>query len=151
MSAVTAWYRPEAWEAYREALTGRYAAEFWGLEVLVGLVVPLILAAYAYRRISLLAGVVASMALLIAGFASKYNLIIYGQVARLEHLGLETLIGAAYAATGYHPTAPEALLFLGAVVAWPALLLLGTLVPPLARGEKPSRLYIFGEESLNPV
>ncbi len=142
-SAVTAWYHGEAWQLYRELALGRHAPAYWGLEVAAGLLAPIALAAAAHARASAAAVAAASALALVGAFAAKCDLIIVGQLARLEVDGLRTLVGAGYALAHYAPTASEALLLAGSALLWPALVLAGALVLPLAPGERPRRLLIF--------
>jgi Ni/Fe-hydrogenase subunit HybB-like protein len=142
-TTATAWYYGEAWSFYSELAAGKHAPLFWGFEVLLGIVVPLAAAIAAVKRGSLLAALVAAVALLIAGFAAKYDLIVLGQLARLEHSGYATLLGAGYMVAHYAPTTSEVVLLLAGFLAWPTLLLAGVKLLPLAPGEKPKHLLIF--------
>ena len=141
--AITAWYHGETWQLYGELLFGADAPMFWCAEVAVGLAIPLILAVIAYQRGSPTAILAASVLALIGCFASKYDLIVAGQLARLEVEGVKTLIGAGYLLAHYTPSAFEVALLAGALVLWPTLIMLGNLVLPLAPEERPRRLLIF--------
>ncbi len=142
-NAITAWYNSSAWSFYEELIRGEYALEYWGVEVIAGLLTPLALTIIAVKRRSLAPLVAASVLLLIAGFASKYSLIVLGQLARLGAEGSKSLLGLAYMTSHYTPTTSELLILAGGILAWPTILLLGTLLLPLDPGEKPRRLWIL--------
>jgi Ni/Fe-hydrogenase subunit HybB-like protein len=132
---ITAWYGP-AWISWSEIVKGAYALEFWFVEILLGVIAVLALSAYAVTKRSYTAMLIASILLLITGFASKYSLIVYHQVIALSHVGVQMRLS-------YTPGFDEILIMVGAIIAYIALLLLGTLLLPLEQGEKPRRLWIF--------
>ena len=144
---VAAWYHKPTWNYYKELLWGAHAPIFWGIEVVIGLIVPVIASIVALEKRSITAAIVASIALLIAGFTSKYDLLILGQLARLHSEGFMTLIGSgflvAHNVLHYHPATSEVLILAGAFIEWPMLLLAGILALPLGADEKPKHLYIF--------
>jgi Ni/Fe-hydrogenase subunit HybB-like protein len=132
---ITAWYGP-AWISWSEIVKGAYALEFWLVEILLGVIAVLALSAYAVTKRSYTAMLIASILLFIAGFASKYSLIVYHQVIALSPVGAQMRLS-------YTPGFDEILIMVGAIIAYIALLLLGTLLLPLEQGEKPRRLWIF--------
>ncbi len=132
---ITAWYSM-AWISWVEVIKGAFALEFWVIEILLGVIISLALAAYAILKRSFIAMILASIAILIAGFASKYSLIVYHQMITLSPAGLPVILS-------YTPGLDETLMMIGAVIAYIAILLLGTLLLPLEHGEKPRRFWIF--------
>jgi Ni/Fe-hydrogenase subunit HybB-like protein len=132
---ITAWYGP-AWISWSKIVKGAYALEFWLVEILLGVIAVLALSAYAVTKRSYAAMLIASILLFIAGFASKYSLIVYHQVIALSPVGAQMRLS-------YTPGFDEILIMVGAIIAYIALLLLGTLLLPLEQGEKPRRLWIF--------
>jgi len=132
---ITAWYGP-AWISWSEIVKGAYALEFWLVEILLGVIAVLALSAYAVTKRSYTAMLIASILLFIAGFASKYSLIVYHQVIALSPVGAQMRLS-------YTPGFDEILIMVGSIIAYIALLLLGTLLLPLEQGEKPRRLWIF--------
>jgi len=136
-NVITAWYNPQAWTTYSEIVRGAYALEFWLMEVALGIIAVMVLAYYAATRRSIVALLVASVIALVAGFTSKYTLIIVHQLKVPEVL--DGLVRIA----SYHVSGAEALMLLGAVIVWPSLYLLGQQLLPLLPGEQPRRLFIF--------
>jgi Ni/Fe-hydrogenase subunit HybB-like protein len=132
---ITAWYGP-AWISWSEIVKGAYALEFWLVEILLGVIAVLALSAYAVTKRSYTAMLIASILLFITGFASKYSLIVYHQLVTLSPVGTPMRLS-------YTPGFDEILMIVGAIIAYIALLLLGTLLLPLEQGEKPRRLWIF--------
>jgi Ni/Fe-hydrogenase subunit HybB-like protein len=132
---ITSWYSM-AWISWSEIVRGAFALEFWVVEVLVGVVVVLALAIYAIARRSFTAMILASIAVFLAGFASKYSLIVYHQLITLSSSSFPMR-------SNYTPGSDEILMLVGAVIVYIALLLVGTLILPLEYGEKPRRLWIF--------
>jgi Ni/Fe-hydrogenase subunit HybB-like protein len=132
---ITAWYGP-AWISWSEIVKGAYALEFWLVEILLGVIAVLALSAYAVTKRSYTAMLVASILLFITGFASKYSLIVHHQLIALSPAGTPMRLS-------YTPGFDEILMMVGAIIAYIALLLLGTLLLPLEQGEKPRRLWIF--------
>jgi len=134
---ITAWYNPQAWITYSEIVRGAYALEFWLMEVALGIIAVAVLAYYAATRRNIAALLVASVIALVAGFTSKYTLIIAHQLKVPE--ALDGLVRVA----SYHVSGAEALILLGAVIVWPSLYLLGQQLLPLLPGEQPRKLLIF--------
>jgi len=132
---ITAWYSM-AWISWREIIRGAFALEFWIVEILLGVIASLALAAYAIMKRNFIAMSLASILIFVTGFASKYSLIVYHQVVALSPVGLPMMVS-------YTPGLDEILMMIGAFIAYIALLLIGTLILPLEPGEKPKRLWIF--------
>ena len=111
--------------------SGGYAVLFWGFEVLLGGIVPIVLLVHpATRRSS--RGLLAAAALVIAGvYFSKYDLVVAGQGAGalplLEHIP-------------YRPEFGELLLLFGGTAIALMLYTLGELLLPLDPDEEPAWL-----------
>ena len=136
---ISAWYSREAvWPVYQTLLFGSEAATFWGIEVVLGLFIPLALAAYGYVKKSTWAAMTAAVFLIAGGFMSKYTLIILPQELR-PYVWL-TLQISHYP---YFPPTGTLLMFIGAWILWPSLYALGALILPLEEGEKARHLWIF--------
>ncbi|MGC9117177.1 MAG: NrfD/PsrC family molybdoenzyme membrane anchor subunit [Conexivisphaera sp.] len=136
---IAGWYnKATVWPIYQDLLFGADAATFWILEFLVGLIIPLALAIAGYRTRRVSLGVVAAALMLIGGFASKYSLIILPQEYRpYQFLTLQL------ANVTYSPPYGLVLMFVGAVLLWPAVYALGTIILPLEEGRRPRHIWFF--------
>lgn len=136
---ISGWYSRETiWPVYYTMLYGSEAPIFWGVEVLIGLIIPIFLSTYGVMKKNLAASVLSAAFLLIGGFASKYTLIILPQQLR-PYVWL-TLQISNYS---YTPPLGLIILFISAVILWPAVFALGAVVLPLNEGEKARHLWIF--------
>ncbi len=136
---VSAWYsRETVWPVYQTLLFGSEAPIFWGIEIVIGLFIPVALAVYGYMKKSSWAAITAAVLLIIGGFMSKYSLIILPQELR-PYVWL-TLQISHYS---YFPPTGLIMMFIGAWILWPSLYALGALIFPLEEGEKPKHLWIF--------
>lgn len=136
---ITAWYsRETVWPVYQTLLFGSDALIFWGVEMLLGIFVPVALAVYGYMKRSSWAAITAAVLLIIGGFMSKYSLIILPQDLR-PYVWLTLQISNFT----YFPSTGLLLMFIGATILWPSLYALGALIFPLEEGEKAKHLWIF--------
>jgi len=132
---VTAWYSP-AWISWGEIVRGAFATGFWVVEVLLGVVIAIALAAYALLRRNSIALMLTSVILFVVSLYRVYSLIVHHQSITLSPAGLPMILY-------YTPDTAEILMILGGFLVFLALLLLGTLLLPLGYEEKPRRLWIF--------
>jgi Polysulphide reductase len=132
---LTARYTP-AWVSWSEVVRGVFSMGFWVVEVLLGVVVVLVIVAYAMLRRNPVALMLASIILFVVGFYRVYSLIVHHQSIALSPVG-DILV------LHYTPSTAEILMILGGFMVFIALLLLGTLLLPLEHEEKPRRLWIF--------
>jgi Ni/Fe-hydrogenase subunit HybB-like protein len=129
---INAWYNPASWEAYRLITS---SPNFYIFEIGLLLLVPFLLATFAYYKKNLAMALLAAVLVVVAGFVDKYNLIIEPQVAYIYSLG----VGSIH----YAPAPPDIKIAIGSVLVYAALLVLGVLLLPLKPGERPKTLYIF--------
>ncbi len=132
---VTAWYSP-TWISWDEIVRGAFATGFWVVEVLLGVVIAIALAAYALLRRNPIALMLTSVILFVVGLYRVYSFIVHHQSITLSPAGLPMILY-------YTPDTAEILMILGGFLVFLALLPLGTLLLPLEQGEKPRRLWIF--------
>ena len=143
---MAAFYSPPMALASQEVLWGRFAGEFWGIEVFLGLVLPLIILPIALKRRSVGLAALAAFLLIVGQFFGKVSLTASGQIGRI--LFDASLTQKAYYAehliadfkSEFFGEAP-ALAF--AVGLWLVLFALGVKLLALEEGEKPKRLLIF--------
>lgn len=72
---------PAKADAYRALFSGPYALHFWGLEIVVGLLIPLFLLFYKQTRRKIFTAAVLS---LVGLFFMRYNLVIGGLIVPLD-------------------------------------------------------------------
>lgn len=108
-------------------LAGPFSPAFWGLEVVLGTVVPLILLFYRRTRQSTAWLLIAAALIVVGLFAAKYDLIIGGQS-----------IGGLFSRVfiPYLPSAAEIFVLVGGVAVLLLLYTLGELLLPLESEEK---------------
>ncbi|MGC9178316.1 MAG: NrfD/PsrC family molybdoenzyme membrane anchor subunit [Conexivisphaera sp.] len=136
---IAGWYnKAVVWPIYQDQLFGADAPTFWILELLIGLLLPLALAIASYRTRRVSYSVAAALFMLIGGFASKYSLIILPQEFRpYQFLTLQL------ANVTYSPPLGLVIMFTAAVLLWPAVYALGTVILPLEEGRKPKHIWFF--------
>ncbi|MFP3251707.1 MAG: NrfD/PsrC family molybdoenzyme membrane anchor subunit [Thermoproteus sp.] len=135
--AISAWYNPASWEAYSLILS---SPNFYIFEIGLLLLVPFLLATFAYYKRSLAMALLAAALVVVAGFVDKYDLIIEPQTAHISYsLGGWAGVGSIH----YAPAPSQMEIAIGSVLAYAALLALGVLLLPLKPGERPRTLYIF--------
>ncbi len=151
---MTAYYYPPAWEQIKQLLHGEFSKEFYIAEVLFMLIIAYLLSIAGYKLANILptaalaTTLTTSIILIVGGYISKIDFILSGEIARLKYTS-ESMLGPMnpyYIRFGWyhlHISAPEASVVIFAVSIWLFLLLLGELVLPLERGEKPKHLWIF--------
>jgi Ni/Fe-hydrogenase subunit HybB-like protein len=133
---INAWYNPASWEAYRLITS---SPNFYIFEIGLLLLVPFLLATFAYYKKNLAMALLAAVLVVVAGFVDKYDLIIEPQVAYIYSLVGWAGVGSIH----YAPAPSDIKIAIGSVLAYVALLVLGVLLLPLKPGERPRRLYIF--------
>lgn len=119
-------------------IAGPYSATFWGLEIIIGGVIPLIILLYNKTRNSAKWLLGASALITIGVFFSKYDLIIGGQS-----------IGPTFT-EGFIPYAPsvyEILTVIGGMAVCLLFYTIGELLLPLESNEKPSWFIFTKRES----
>lgn len=96
---------PDELAALSAMMSGRYAFNFWVIEILIGLVVPfIILLSSRGRNVNM--GLLASAMMVFAIFFMRYDLVVIGQVVPAYHeLGVKEYAGLA----NYTPTFHEIL------------------------------------------
>ncbi len=119
-------FSPVASSYVKLLLAGPYSLLFWGLEILVGGIVPLIILLYRKTRGSTRWLLSASALVVIGVYFSKYDLLIAGQS-----------IGPTWSFIPYFPEVGEILLVAGGVAVCLLLYTLGELLLPLEPEEKP--------------
>jgi Ni/Fe-hydrogenase subunit HybB-like protein len=129
---INAWYNPASWEAYRLITS---SPNFYIFEIGLLLLVPFLLATFAYYKKNLAMALLAAVLVVVSGFVDKYDLIIEPQVAYIYSLG----VGSIH----YAPAPSDIKIAIGSVLVYVALLVLGVLLLPLKPGERPRTLYIF--------
>ena len=72
---------PAKADAYRALFSGPYAFHFWGLEIGIGLIVPLVLLFYKQTRLKIFSAALLS---LVGLFFMRYNLVIGGLIVPLD-------------------------------------------------------------------
>ncbi len=145
---IAAYYYPPAWEMYKMLLFGEFKKEFWIAEVGVGIFLAFIIAIYAYLKNSLVWTYINSILLILAGYISKFDFVISGQIARLSfhYGGLTNNLNPYYVRFWpfhYEIGTPEKMMVVLAVSIWLFLLTLGEVLLPLEKGEKPRRWWVF--------
>ena len=115
-------------------IAGPYSVTFWGLEIVLGGIVPILLLLNSKTKNSFRWLIWSSAFILIGVFFSKYDLIIAGQ-----SIG-PTFYGQFIP---YFPSAWEFLIIFGGLAAGLLVFTLGELVLPLDPREEPSRLFLF--------
>ncbi len=104
------------------------------------MLVPFLLATFAYYKRSLGMALLAAALVVVAGFVDKYDLIIEPQTAHISYsFGGWAGVGSIH----YAPAPSQMEIAIGSVLAYAALLVLGVLLLPLKPGERPRTLYIF--------
>lgn len=126
---------PETSSYVKLLLAGPYSFLFWGLEIVIGGVIPLIILLYHKTRESTRWLLGASALVIIGVFFSKYDLVIGGQS-----------IGPVFAEgfIPYSPSAAEILLVVGGIAVCLLFYTLGELLLPLGPKEKPA-WFIFAK------
>jgi len=145
---IVAYYYPPAWEGYKQVLFGEFKYEFWIVEIGFGIVVAFFLAIYAYLKRSFKLTFLNSIILILAGYVSKFDFIISGEIGRLSfsYGGLTNNLNPYYVRFWpyeLHIGLEEKMMLVLAVSIWLILLTLGELLLPLEKGEKPRRLWVL--------
>ena len=93
---------PAKYEAIMATLTGPYAFNFWGLELAIGMVIPLVIF-LATRCRSVNASFVASAMMLFGIFFMRYDLLIVGQIVpAYSELGVQEYQGLLSYSPSFH-------------------------------------------------
>jgi hypothetical protein len=82
---INCWYNPASWEAYRLITS---SPNFYIFEIGLLLLVPYLLATFAYYKKNLAMALLAAALVVVADFVDKYDLIIEPQVAYVHSLGV---------------------------------------------------------------
>ncbi len=114
--------------------TGSYALSFWGLEIVVGGIVPLVLLLHPATKGSARWLVTAATLLLFGVVVSKYDVIVGGQSATLQPMGVEI---------SYLPELAEIIFFFGGTALALMLYTVAELLLPLDHDAKPQWLWFF--------
>ena len=128
-------FSPETSSYVKLLLAGPYSFLFWGLEILVGGIIPLIILLYHKTRESTRWLLRTSVLVVIGVYFSKYNLLIAGQ--SIGPLFTEGFIP-------YSPAAAESLLVVGGIAVCLLFYTLGELWLPLEPEERPA-WFIFAK------
>ncbi len=145
---IVAYYYPPAWEAYKHLIHGEFAKEYIVVEIIIGLLVTFFIAVYSYLKRNFVLTFVNSIILIIAGYISKFDFLISGEIARLSfnYGGLTNNLNPYYLRYWpfeYEIGTPEKMMVILAVAIWLILLTLGEQLLPLEKGEKPKRFFVF--------
>jgi Ni/Fe-hydrogenase subunit HybB-like protein len=136
---ISGWYSRETiWPVYYSMLYGSGSFMFWGIEVFLGLIIPIALSTYGVIKRNLTASTLSAVFLLIGGFASKYTLIILPQELR-PYVWLTLQISSFT----YTPPIGLIIMFAAATILWPAVYVLGLEILPLEENERAKHLWIF--------
>jgi molybdopterin-containing oxidoreductase family membrane subunit len=130
---IPAAFSPEGIAYVKLMVAGPYSGLFWGLEIAVGCVIPLIILLHRKTRGSAGWLLRISPLVVIGVYFSKYNLLIGGQ--SIGPLFTENLIP-------YVPGVADILLFVGGIAACLLVYTLGEMLLPIELGEKPA-WFIF--------
>jgi Ni/Fe-hydrogenase subunit HybB-like protein len=117
--------------------TGPYSVMYWGIEVLLGGLIPLALLIHPGTRRSINGLLAASILVLLGAAVSKYDLIIAGQSIKLSVYAWTTQY------ISYLPSAAEIATLIGGIAFWLLLYTIGDLLLPLEQEEEPKRWYFF--------
>ncbi len=130
---------PEESPYVKVLLTGEYGFLFWGMEILVGGIIPFAILLYHKTRQSTPWLLAASAMVVIGVYFSKYDLVIAGQS-----------IGPLFTTNfiPYIPSMDDILLLIGGIAACLLVYTLGDLLLPLEEGEKPD-WFIFTKKGLS--
>lgn len=128
-------FNPEEFQHLKVLLAGSLSPTFWGLEVVLGTIIPLIILFYRRTRQSMGWLLVASALITVGLFVGKYDLIIGGQ-------SMGGLFPAAF--LPYFPSGAEFLFLAGGIGVLLLLYTLAELLLPLEPGERPV-WFIFGK------
>jgi len=128
-------FNPEEFQHLKVLLAGSLSPTFWGLEVMLGTIIPLIILFYRRTRQSMGWLLVASALITVGLFVGKYDLIIGGQ-------SMGGLFPAAF--LPYFPSGAEFLFLAGGIGVLLLLYTLAELLLPLEPGERPV-WFIFGK------
>lgn len=129
-------YSPEAASYVKLLIAGPYSFLFWGLEIVIGGIIPLMILLSNKTKGSSRWILGAAILIIVGVFFSKYNLIIAGQS-----------IGPTFREEfiSYLPTIEEVLLVVGGAAVCLLVYTLGEMLLPLEPNEKP-RWFIFGKK-----
>ena len=128
-------YRP----MFEVLVNNELSASFWIGEVVLWLLLPLTLSALAAKVKSVKLSSLAALSILIGGFISRYNLIIGGQIARVNYdwTFVVNPYKAQYAPVGaLQASLPEVLMLIGTIAAWLFVYALGELLLALDPSEE---------------
>lgn len=120
-------------------LAGPYSGTFWGLEIVIGGIIPLIILLSNKAKESLKWLLGAAVLIIIGVFFSKYNLVIVGQ--SIGPVFTEDFIP-------YFPSAADILLVVGGIAVCLLVYTFGEVLLPLEPEEKPT-WFIFGKTRLS--
>ena len=147
-NVIVAYYYPPAWAAFKQLLYGEFKYDYWIIEIGFGIIVSYILAIYGYVKRSLAATYVNAIILILAGYVSKFDFIISGEIGRLAFAygGLTNNLNPYHVRFWpyhYEIGTPEKMMVVLAISIWLFLLTLGEWLLPLERGEKPKHWWVF--------
>ncbi len=136
---LSAWYSRETiWPVYQSLLYGAGAPIFWGVEIFIGLIIPLLISIYTLKKGNIKLMLLSAALLVIGGFASKYSIIVLPQQLR-PYVWLTLQISNF----SYFPSTGLIIMFIAAVLFWAAAFAVGSIVLPLNEKEKAKHLWIF--------
>ena len=143
-------FSPETSSYVKLLLAGPYSFLFWGLEILIGGIIPIIILLSNKTRESAKWLLGAAALITIGVFFSKYNLIIGGQSIAPTFISGQS-IGPTFITEGftlYAPSIYEILTVIGGVAVCLLFYTFGELLLPLEPKEKPT-WFIFAKRELS--
>jgi molybdopterin-containing oxidoreductase family membrane subunit len=125
-------------------VAGSYSGLFWGLEIVIGCVIPLIILLLSRRTSGAAGWLLRISPLVVLGvYFSRYNFVIGGQ--SIGPSFTESLIP-------YVPGVADVLLFIGGIAACLLVYTLGEMLLPIEPGEKPAWfIFVKRKTPLNEV
>lgn len=121
-------FNPAKADTIRLFLFGPFSRAFWGLEIAIGMVLPIVILLYSARKEKISGILVGSIMVLVGYFVKRYDFMVASQVYPVSKNGLP----------GYLPTTMEVLVITGIIAGFLLAYTLGERYLPL----KESRLYL---------